>query len=171
MEKDMKKNIYIYIYTHMFLPEILIPAWTSSAYKLNKQGGNIQSWCTPFPSCNKSVVPCPVLTVASWSAYIFLRRQVRWSVILISFKHFPQFVVIHIVNGFCIVNEGEVDFFSEILLLFQWSTDLDNLTSGSSAFSKSSLNIWKFSVHILLSLAWRILSITLLVCEMSVIVR
>ena len=51
-----------------------------SAYKLNKQGDNIQPWHTPFPIWNKSVVPCPVLTVASWPVYRFLRKQVRWSV-------------------------------------------------------------------------------------------
>ena len=51
-----------------------------SAYKLNKQGDNIQPWSTPFPIWNKSVVPCPVLTVASWPVYRFLRKQVRWSV-------------------------------------------------------------------------------------------
>ena len=50
-----------------------------SAYKLNKQGDNTQPWCTPFPIWNQSVVPCPVLTVASWPAYRFLKRQVRWS--------------------------------------------------------------------------------------------
>ena len=54
---------------------------------------------------------------------------------------------------------------------FDDPTDVGNLISGSSAFSKSSLNIWKFTVHVLLSLAWRILSITLLACEMSAIVR
>ena len=47
-----------------------------SAYKLNKQGDNIQLWCTPFPIWNQSLVPCPVLTVASWPAWRFLRRQV-----------------------------------------------------------------------------------------------
>ena len=50
-----------------------------SAYKLNKQGDNIQPWRTPFLIWNQSVVPCPVLTVANWPAYRFLRRQVRWS--------------------------------------------------------------------------------------------
>ena len=50
-------------------------------YKLNKQGDNIQPLYTPFPIWNQSVVPCPVLTVASWSAYRFLKRQVRWSAI------------------------------------------------------------------------------------------
>ena len=50
-----------------------------SAYKWNKQGDNIQPWRTPFPIWNQSVVPCPVLTIASWPAYRFLKRQVRWS--------------------------------------------------------------------------------------------
>ena len=50
-----------------------------SAYKLDKQGDNIQPWHTPFPIWNQSVVPCPVLTVASWPAYRFLKKQVRWS--------------------------------------------------------------------------------------------
>ena len=62
-----------------------------SAYKLNKQGDNIQPWCTPFPIWNQSVVPCPVLTIASWPAYRFLKRQVRWSGIPISFRIF-QFI-------------------------------------------------------------------------------
>ena len=59
-----------------------------SAYKLNKQDDNIQPWCTPFPIWNQSVVPCPVLTVASWPAYRFLKRQVRWSGIPISWRIF-----------------------------------------------------------------------------------
>jgi len=74
-----------YLRLLIFLPAILIPACVSSspaflmmyfAYKLNKQGDNIQSWCTPFPIWNQSIVPCPVLTVASWPAYRFLKRQV-----------------------------------------------------------------------------------------------
>ena len=120
-----------------------------SAYKLNKQGDNIQLWCTPFPIWNQSVVPCPVLTVASWPAYRFLRRQVRWSGIPISFRIF-QFVVIHTVKGFGVVNETEVNVFLEFSCFFDDPTDVGNLTSGFSAFSKSSLNIWKFMVHILL---------------------
>ena len=55
-----------------------------SAYKLNKQGDNIQPWRTPSPIWNQSVVPCPVLTVVSWPAYRPLKRQVRWSGISIS---------------------------------------------------------------------------------------
>ena len=81
----------------IFLPAILIPAYVSSspaclmiysAYKLNEQGDNIQPWRTPFPIWNQSVVPCPVLTVASWPAYRFLKKQVRWSGISISFRIF-----------------------------------------------------------------------------------
>ena len=117
-----------------------------SAYKLNKQGDNIQPWCTPFPIWNQSIVPCPVLTVASWPACGFLRRQVRWSGIPFS-KNFPQFVVIHTVKGFGIVNKTEVAVFLEHSCFFCDPVDVGNLIS---AFSKSSLNIWKFSVHVLL---------------------
>ena len=86
-----------YLRLSIFLPAILIPACASfspaflmmySAYKLNKQGDNIQPCCTPLPIWNQSVVPCPVLTVASWPAYRFLKRQVRWSGIPISFRIF-----------------------------------------------------------------------------------
>ena len=62
----------------------------SFAYKLNKQGDNIQPLHTPFPICNQSIVPCLVLTVASWPAYRFLKRQVRWSGIHISWRIFQN---------------------------------------------------------------------------------
>ena len=78
---------------------------------------------------------------------------------------------IHTVKGFGIVNKAEVSGFLELSCFFDDPTDVGNLISGSSAFSKSSLSICKFTAHILLKLAWRILSITLLVCEMSAIVR
>ena len=65
------------------------------------------------------------------------------------FKNFPQFVVIHIVKGFGIVSKAEVDGFLELSCFFYDPTDISNLISDSSAFSKSSLNIWKFSVHVL----------------------
>ena len=67
------------------------------------------------------------------------------------FKTFPQLVVIHTVKGFGVVNKAEVDVFLE-LCFFDDPTDVGNLISGSSAFSKSSLNIWKFMVHLLLKL-------------------
>ena len=68
------------------------------------------------------------------------------------FKNFPQFAVIHIVKGFGVVNKAEVDVFLELLCFFDDPTDVGNLISGSSAFSKSSLNIWKLTVHELLKL-------------------
>ena len=66
------------------------------------------------------------------------------------FKNFGQFVVIHTVKGFSIVNEAEVDVFLEFSCFFYDPTDVDNLSSGSSAFYKSNLNIWNFLVHVLL---------------------
>ena len=65
-------------------------------------------------------------------------------------KNFPQFVVMYTVKGFSRVNEAEVDVFLEFPCSFYDSTDVDNLISGSFAFSESSLNIWKFLVHVLL---------------------
>ena len=147
-----------YLRLLIFLLAILIPACASSspaflmmysAYKLNKQGDNIQPWCTPFPIWNQSVVPCLVLTVASWPEYRFLKRQVRWSGILISFRIF-QFIVIHTVKGFGIV-KAEVDVLLELSCFFNYPVQVGNLISGSSAFSKFSFrNLWKISVYILL---------------------
>jgi len=65
-------------------------------------------------------------------------------------KNFSQFVVIHTVKGFGVVNEAEVDVYLEFSCFFNEPTHVGNLISGSSAISKSSLNIWKFTVHILL---------------------
>ena len=129
------------------------------AYKLNKQGDNMQPWCTPLE---------PVLTVASWPAYRFCQEagQVVWYAHL--FQNFPQFVMSHTVQDLGIVNKAEVDAFLELSCFFDGPADVGNLISGSSAFSKTSLNIWKFMVQVHgWNLAWRILSITLLVCEMS----
>ena len=74
--------------------------------------------------------------------------QVVWYSYLL--KNFSQFIVIHTVKGFGIVNKAEVDVFLELSCLFDDLSDVGNLISGSSAFSKSSLNIWKFTVHVLL---------------------
>ena len=122
---------------------------TYSAYKLNKQGDNIQPWHVSLPIWNQSVVPCPVLGVVSWSAYRYLRRQVRWSGSPI-LKNFPQFVLIHTIKGFGVVNKVKVDVFLELSCFFDSPTDVGNLISGSSAFSKSSLNIWNFTILVLL---------------------
>ena len=92
-----------YLRLLIFLPVILIPACVYSspaflmmysAYKLNKQGDNIQLWRTPFPIWNQSVVPCLILTVASWPAYRFHRRQVKWSGIPISLRIFSVFTLL-----------------------------------------------------------------------------
>ena len=85
------------------------------------------------------------------------------------FNNFPQFVVIHSVKGFSVINEAEVDVCSKFPCFFYDSTDVGNLISGSSAFSKYSLNIWKFSVHVLLKSSLESFE-HYLVCEMSAIV-
>ena len=64
-------------------------------------------------------------------------------------KKFPQFIVIHTVKGFGIVNKAEIDVFMELSCFLDDPADVGNLISGSSAFSKTSLNIWKFTVHVL----------------------
>ena len=87
------------------------------------------------------------------------------------FKNFPQFVVIYIVKGFGIVNKADVDVFLELSCFFDDPADVGNLISGSHAFLKSSLNIWKFTVLELLKPGWGILSITLLACEISAIMQ
>ena len=115
--------------------------------------------------CSMSSSNCCFLTCIQISQEA---DQVIWYAHL--FQNFPQFIVIHTVKGFGIVNKAEIDAFLEFSCFFQDPADVDNLMSGSSAFSKTSLNIRKFTVRILLKLAWRILSITLLACEMSTIV-
>ena len=95
--------------------------------------------------CPMSSSDCCLLTCIQISQEA---GQVVWYSHLL--KNFAQFVVIHIVNGFGIVNKAEVDVVLELSRFFDDPTDVDNLISGSSAFSKSSLNIWKFLVHILL---------------------
>ena len=109
----------------------------------------MQPWRTAFPIWNQSVVPCLVLIIASWPGYRFLRKQVRCSDGPILWRIF-QFVVIHTVKGSGIVNKAEVDVFLVFACFFYDPWDVGNLISGSSAFSKSNLNIWKFLVHLLL---------------------
>ena len=87
------------------------------------------------------------------------------------FQNFPQSVVIHTVKGFGIVNKAEVDVFLELSCFFDDPADVGNLISGSSAFSKTSLNIGSSWFMYCQRLTCRILSITLLACEMNAIVR
>ena len=86
-------------------------------------------------------------------------------------KNFPQSVVIHIVKGFGKVNKAEIDVFLELSCFFDDPADVGNLISGSYAFSKTSLNIWKFTVHVLLKPGLENFEHYLLACEMSAIVR
>ena len=151
-----------YLRLLIFLPAILIPASASSsltflmmysAYKLNKQGDNIQPWHIPFPIWNQSIVPSLDLTIASWPAYRFHQEagKVIWYSHL--FKNFPQFVVIYMVKGFSVVNQVEVGVLRNYLAFSVIQTDVGKFISGCSVFSKSSLHIWKFLVHILLKLS------------------
>ena len=125
-----------------------------SAYKLNKQGDNIQPWCTPFPIWNQSVVPCPVLTVASWPEYRFLKREVRWSGMPISFRIFHSLffhsLLWSTVKGFGVVNKAEIDVSLELSSFSDDPAHVGSLISGSSAISKTSLNICRFRAHALL---------------------
>ena len=95
--------------------------------------------------CSMSSSNCCFLTRIQISQEV---GKVIWHSHLL--KNFPQFVVIHIVKGFGIVNRAEVDVFLELSCFFDDPADVGNLIFGSSAFSKFSLNIWKYSVHVLL---------------------
>ena len=86
-------------------------------------------------------------------------------------KNFPQFVVIHTVKGFGIVNKAEIDVFLKLSCFFDDPTDVGNLMSGSSAFSKSSLNIWKFMVHLLLKPGLENFEFYFLASEMSAVLQ
>ena len=136
--------------------EILIPSCDSSsltfpmmysACKLNKQGDIIYPCHTPFPIWNQSVVPCLVLTcfltciqVSQEAGKMLLHSQI--------FKKFPQFVVILTVQDFLLISEAAI--FLELPCFLYDPTNVDNLISGFSAFSKPSLYIQKFSVQVLL---------------------
>ena len=121
---------------------------------------DLESVCCSISSSNCCFLTCMQISQESC--------QVVWYSHL--FKNFPQFLVIHTIKGFGIVNKAEVDVFLELSCFFDDPTDVGNLISGSSAFLKSSLNIWKFTVHVLLKPGLENLSITLLVCEMSTII-
>ena len=120
-------------------------------------------WCTPFSILNQAIVPCPVLTNCCFLTWIEVYQEagkVVWYSHL--FENFPQFVLVHTVKGSIVVNEAEVDVFLEFPCFFYDPMNVGNLISGSFAFSKSSLYIWKFLVHVLQKPNLKILSITLL---------
>ena len=87
------------------------------------------------------------------------------------FQNFPQFIVIHTVKVFVIVNKAEIYVFLELSCFFDDPSDVGNVISDSSAFSKTSLNIWKFVVNVLLKLGLENFEHYLIVCEMSAIVQ
>ena len=131
-----------YLMLLIFPPTILIPAYASSslaycmmysAYMLNKEGENIQPWHTPFPIWNQYILPCPVIIVASSSAYRFLRRQIRRSGIPIFLRIFLSLLWIHTIKGFGVVNEAEAD-------VFFWK---------SLAFSMIQRVFWQFGLWFL----------------------
>ena len=95
--------------------------------------------------CSMSSSNCCFLTCIQVSQEA---GQVVWYSHL--FQNFPQFIVVHTVKGFGKINKGEIDVFLELSSFLDDPVDVGNLISGSSAFSKTSLNIWKFTVHILL---------------------
>ena len=110
----------------------------------------IYSFMYSFPSwepvcCSMSSSNCCFLTCIQVSQEA---SQVVWYSHL--FQNFPQFIVIHRVKGFGIVNKAEIDAFLELSCFFDDPVDVGNLISGFSAFSKTSLNVWKFMVHVLL---------------------
>ena len=147
-----------YLRLLIFLPDILIPAWALSrpaflmmysAYKLNRHCDKIQPWHTPFLIWNQSVFPCPVLTIVSWPAYRFLKRPVRWSGIPISLRIFHSLLWFTQSKALA-YSKKQKYVFLELSCFFNDPRDVGNLISGSSAFPKTSLNIWKFKVHELL---------------------
>ena len=86
------------------------------------------------------------------------------------FQNFPQFIVIHTVKGFGVINKAEVDIFLKLSCFFDEPSDVGNLISVSSPFSKSTLDIWKFMVHVLLKPGLENLKHYLLACEVSAVV-
>ena len=139
-----------------------------SAYKLNKQGENIQPWHTPFPILNQS-------DVHVWFYCCFLtciqNSQEAGKMVWYShfFKNFPQFVVIYTVKSFSVVCEADV--FLKFPCFFCDPVDIGNLILGSPAFLNPAWTSESFRFTYCWSLAWRILSITLLECEMSATVQ
>ena len=114
-------------------------------YSLEYSFPELEPVCCSMFSSNCYFVTC--IQISQEAGKVVWYSQVRYSHL---FQNFPQFMVIHTVKGFGIVNKVKVDVFLELSCFFHDPTDVSNLIFGSSAFSKSSLNIWKFTVHILL---------------------
>ena len=161
----------------IFLPEILTSTCDSSSpafhimyseYKLNKQSDCSQPCHTHFPIVNQSVIQCPVLTVASWPAYRFLRRQVRWPSTPINLRIFYSLLWFFTVKGFSIVNEAEIGSFSRIPLLSPWLMNVDSLICLLCPF-ETQLVHWNFSVQVPLKPTLKDFEITLLDCEVSTV--
>ena len=167
-----------YLSLLIFLLAILIAYASSSlvfcrmysTWKLNKQSDNIKLWHTPFPNWNKSIFMlgsnCCFLTCIQTSQEA---SRVAWYSHLM--KNFPQFIVIHTVKGFSIINEAEVDISLEFCSFLYDPMDIGNLISGFSAFLNPAYTSGSSWFTYCWRLAWRILSITLLTCEMSIIVQ
>ena len=141
-----------YLRLLIFLFAVLIPACVSSCpvflmmYSVYNYTALTYSFSCLEPVCGSmSSSNCCFLTCIQISQEA---GPVIWNSHF--FQNFPQFVVIHTVKGFGVVNKAEVDIFLELSCFFDDPLDVDNLIFGSSAFSKTSLNIWKFTVHILL---------------------
>ena len=109
-------------------------------YSLDVLFPNLEPACCSMSSSNCCFLTCIQVTQEAY--------QVLWYSHLL--KNFPQFAVIHTVKGFDIVNKAEIDVFLELSCFFDDPVGVGNLISGSSAFSKTSLNIRKFTVHVLL---------------------
>ena len=117
--------------------------------EVNLAGWQYTALMYSFPPILNQSVPYPVLIVASWPAHRFLRRQVRWSGIPISWRIFHSLLLSTQAKGFSVVNEAEADIFLEFCCFLHYPMNVGNLISGSSAFSPS-LYIWKLLVHVLL---------------------
>ena len=133
-----------------------------SAYNLDKQGDNIQHWHTPFPILNQSGYNYCFLICTQISQEA---GQVIWYSHL--FQNLPQFVVIHIVKGFGVVNKAEVNVFLELSCFFNDPTVLTIWSLVPLLFLKPAWISGSSQFTYCWSLAWRILSIILVVCEMS----
>ena len=145
-----------YLRLLIFLLAILIPACASfssafcmwcSAYISGMPIYNLDVLLPQFETSSLFHVQFQVLLLDLHTVSQEAGKMVWYSHL---FKNFPQFAVIHTIKGFGVVNKAEVDVFLELSCFFCDPADVGNLISGSSAFSKSSLNIWKFTVHVLL---------------------